>query len=186
MSVVASLCCRRGSGDGQHLDLTVVDLSPSQLAMNAMVGVERQPPRESVDLDVRCATVEGGGEAIGIEAEREVTVSTRAATVGVGGLQSVSYCVREIAAQHPGHVGKDQAFEVLVVVRIGFERIGSCVGRYAAGEVESQLGAQQAFDVCLRRGEDELDVATPARLELQLGAEDGFQPAVPGAAVANA
>jgi len=117
--------------------------------------------------------VEGGGEAIGIEAERDITFSTRAATVGVGGLQSVSYASARSLPQHPGHVGKDQASRFWLLCGSGSNASEVALGRYAAGEVESQWGAQQAFDVCLRQGRAKMNSMSQRRRgsNWQLGAE---------------
>ena len=64
-----------------------------------------------------------------------------------------------------------------------------------AGSVSNESPTREAFleerkrfleDVRLRGGEDELNVTPSSRLKLQLGAEDGFQPAVTCAAIAYA
>src|SRR6186713_2040578 len=132
--VTALVGSRGGSRGGQHLDLTVVNLSPSELTVDPVIGVEGESSCESLDLDVAGSAVQGRGELVGVKAEREIAIAAWAAAVRISGLQGVADCVSQITAQHPRHVREHQAFQVLVVMRVRLERLGGCVCGYAACE----------------------------------------------------
>src|SRR5438105_13098262 len=87
----------------QHPDFAVVDLCPTQIAMDAMVGIQCQPARQSLDLNAWCAALQGGGDAIGIEAEGETAVTARAAAVRGGASHDLQYGTGKSTASHPWH-----------------------------------------------------------------------------------
>src|ERR1700716_2212267 len=98
MSFASSLRCGRCCSWGKHSNLTVVDLGPAQLAMNPAVGVECQATCQSFDLNVGCTTVQGSGDAIGIEAKGEQAVAARTSAVWICVLQRVAHGVGKITA----------------------------------------------------------------------------------------
>src|SRR5581483_8344047 len=111
-----------GSRGGKHPDLAVVDLGPAELAMHPTVRIETESTRQALNLHVgSTAALYGDCNTVGIEPEGEQPVAARAAAIRIGGLQSVANGIRQVTPQHPGHVGKHQTLEILVVVRIRLE-----------------------------------------------------------------
>ncbi len=125
-------------GRGQQVQLAVVQLRPAQFATHMVFGIDSQPAGETVDAEIagNAGVAQRHGEAVSIEAEGEQAAAMRT-TRGPGVMRGAAHGVREIPAQHPRHIGKHQALEILVGARVGLERIGDGIGRDIAGVVKA-------------------------------------------------
>ena len=133
----------------------------------------RQRAGEPLRIDAGAA-LQRSRDAECVVAEGEQTAAARSG-IAESLARGFAHLARQsVVAQHPRHVGKHHAVDFLVGGGMRFVGIAQGVGGDVAGQVETQLRPQQARGARLARREDELDVGTAARLELELLADGGL------------